>query len=81
MPSSYALGEHFEGFMNQLIKDGRYNSKSEIIRDGLRAIESREQERAIKLEALRVAVQEGIESGSGVRLGKVRNAMAARYDP
>lgn len=79
MPSSYALGSHFEDFMNDLIKEGRYNSKSEILRDGLRAIENREEERAIKLEALRAAIQDGKESGPSVPLGEVRASLIARY--
>ena len=38
MPSSYALGAHFESLMDDLIRSGRYNSKSEILRDGLRVL-------------------------------------------
>ena len=34
MPSSYALGPRFEALMTELIQSGRYNSKSEILRDG-----------------------------------------------
>ena len=49
MPSSYALGEYFEKLMTDLIKAGRYQSKSEILRDGLRAIEDRERVRELKL--------------------------------
>ena len=52
MPSSYALGEHFEKLMTELIEAGRYQSKSEIIRDGLRAIEDRERLRELKLQDL-----------------------------
>lgn len=79
MPSSYALGEHFEDFMAQLIKDGRYNSKSEILRDGLRALEDREQERAIKLEALKAAVNTGANSGPGINAETVRNRLLAKH--
>lgn len=78
MPSSYALGSHFEDFMGQLIKEGRYNSKSEILRDGLRAIEDREQERAIKLDTLKAAVMEGVNSGPGIPSEKVRQHFAKR---
>ncbi|MBW8880744.1 MAG: type II toxin-antitoxin system ParD family antitoxin, partial [Asticcacaulis sp.] len=55
MPSSYALGAHFEAMMNDLIASGRYNSKSEILRDGLRIIEERESRREVALEELRAA--------------------------
>jgi antitoxin ParD1/3/4 len=39
MPSSYVIGDHFEGFIKQQIQQGRYASASEVIRDGLRALE------------------------------------------
>lgn len=63
MPSSYSLGEHYEGFIKALVESGRYASASEVLRDGLRLVEEREQLRAIKLEALKAAIQEGIDSG------------------
>lgn len=75
MPSSYALGEHFEKLMTDLIKAGRYQSKSEILRDGLRAIEDRE----ARLQDLRDAVQKGIDSGPGIPAAEVRERLMSRY--
>jgi antitoxin ParD1/3/4 len=63
MPSSYTLGEHYEAFVRQLLESGRYASASEIMRDGLRLLEEREETRALKLDALRAAIQEGLDSG------------------
>jgi len=60
MPSSYALGAHFESLMDDLIRSGRYNSKSEILRDGLRVIEERESRLKTDLDALRAALKEGL---------------------
>ena len=51
MPSSYVIGEHFEQFIKSQIQQGRYASASEVIHDGLRTLEVREQLRAAKLEA------------------------------
>ena len=62
MPSSYVIGEHFEQFIKGQIKQGRYASASEVICDGLRALEDREKLRALKLEALRANIQQGINS-------------------
>lgn len=63
MPSSYVIGEHFEAFVKAQVQQGRYASASEVIREGLRVLEEREQFRAMKLEALRKAIQEGTDSG------------------
>ena len=66
MPSSYVIGEDFEAFIKAQIQQGRYASASEVIRDGLRALEEREKFRAMKLEALRAEIQRGADSGSGI---------------
>ena len=63
MPSSYTIGRHYEGLLRELVASGRYASASEVLRDGLRLIEEREQLRRAKLEALRDAIREGLESG------------------
>jgi antitoxin ParD1/3/4 len=62
MATSYSIGKHFEEFIASLIESGRYSTASEIIRDGLRLIEEREQDREAKLEWLRAAIQEGLDS-------------------
>ena len=63
MATSYSIGKHFEDMIDGLIKDGRYATASEIIRDGLRLVEEREERRKAKLEALRAEIQKGIDSG------------------
>jgi antitoxin ParD1/3/4 len=39
---SAALTAYWQGFINQMIKSGRYNNRSEVIRAGLRSLEERE---------------------------------------
>ena len=63
MATSYSIGKHFEAFIERLIASGRYSTASEIIRDGLRLIEEREQDREAKLEWLRAEIQKGLDSG------------------
>lgn len=57
--TSVTLGEHFETFITSQIEGGRFTSASETIRAGLRLLEERE----MKFTALRLALQEGEESG------------------
>ena len=47
-------------FVEQLVSSGRYQNASEVLRDGLRLVESREREEAAKLAALREAARIGI---------------------
>jgi len=63
MATSYSIGKHFEGLIESLIESGRYSTASEVMRDGLRMIEEREQRREAKLAALRTEIQKGIDSG------------------
>ncbi len=79
MPSSYTLGSHFESFVRELVDSGRYSSASEVLRDGLRLLEEKEKERAAKLEWLRNAIQEGIDSGPGIPAEDVFDELLKRY--
>lgn len=79
MPSSYVIGEHFEAFIKNQLQQGRYASASEVIRDGLRALEDREQFRAMKLKTLRADIQKGIDSGPGRPLIEVAGELKSRY--
>ena len=44
--------------VEKLVKSGRYQNASEVLRDGLRLLQRRENEDAAKLEALRGALDE-----------------------
>lgn len=56
-----SLGEHWNQFIDEKLKQGRYASASEMVRDGLRLLEERDASSA--LELLRAALVEGEESG------------------
>lgn len=56
-------------FIEELVSSGEYQNASEVLREGLRLVEERRAEYAAKLEALRAAVQVGIDSierGEGI---------------
>ena len=57
--TSVTLGEHFENLIEKSIKSGRYSSASEVIREGLRLVDEREQ----KIRLLREAIEAGEQSG------------------
>jgi len=57
--TSISLGDHFAGFIDRQLAQGRYGSASEVVRAGLRLLEENE----MKLSALRAALVEGENSG------------------
>jgi len=57
--TSISLGNHFEGFVAEIIESGRFNSMSEVIRAGLRLLEEEETQKKL----LRDALIEGEKSG------------------
>ena len=69
MATSYSIGKHFEELVESLIASGRYSTASEVMREGLRLIEEREQRRIAKLEALRAEIQKGFDSGPAEEVG------------
>ncbi|WP_341327403.1 type II toxin-antitoxin system ParD family antitoxin [Methylotuvimicrobium sp. KM2] len=79
-------------FVEQLVQSGRYQNASEVLREGLRLMQQREQEQTVRLQALREAVAVGIddiqagqyttlESAEAIRMhmaGLVKNATSPR---
>jgi antitoxin ParD1/3/4 len=79
MAGSYELGSQLSLFVDDLVAAGRYNSKSEVVRQGLRLLQEREQLRQIKLDEVRKAFQEGINSGRGNTAEAVFDRLEAKY--
>ncbi|MDA0339025.1 MAG: type II toxin-antitoxin system ParD family antitoxin [Proteobacteria bacterium] len=73
---SVSLSDHNEGFISGLIETGRYKTTSEVIREGLRLLEEREQERGIVQEELRSAIRAGLESGEPTPMESADNLIA-----
>lgn len=78
MPTSVALGHHFEEFVRKQIESGRFNNVSEVLRAGLRLLEDQEKLHEIKREELRAAIQEGIDGGPGVPIREAAARNRAR---
>ena len=57
--TSVSLGNHFESFVDNRVITGRFKNASEVIRAGLRLLEEEED----KVIALKLAINEGLESG------------------
>lgn len=77
MPRSFSLGDHFERLVDRLVKNGRYNNASEVLREGLRALEDREREREKSVADLRRLVEESDQEGGGAPAETVRKRLLA----
>ena len=58
------LGEALESFLTKLVASGRYHSKSEVLREGVRLI----QEREARLAALDASIARGMADGDAGRV-------------
>jgi len=79
MPRSYALGSHFESLIDELVKGGRYNNASEVVREGLRLLEDREKLRQLKVEEIRRSIEESRRSGVTLSEEEVFGPLEAKY--
>lgn len=76
MAISADLGEVLEKVVNDLVENGRYNSKSEVLREGVRLVQERE-------ARLRAAIERGLEdvdAGRVVPAEEVFDRLIAKYE-
>tara|TARA_R110002020_G_scaffold6143_6_gene25702 strand:- start:2226 stop:2486 length:261 start_codon:yes stop_codon:yes gene_type:complete len=67
MAISAELGDVLEQAVNDLVATGRYNSKSEVLREGVRLV----QEREARFKELQALIQEGEDD---IAAGRVYSA-------
>ena len=69
-----SIGERWQEFVDRVVKDGRYGSASEVVREGLRLVEERE----AKLAALRATLDASIAQGGQVTDEELDAAIAGK---
>jgi antitoxin ParD1/3/4 len=67
MAVSADLGDVLENFVTKLVESGRYHSKSEVLREGVRLI----QEREARLAALDASIARGL---ADIDAGRVKTS-------
>lgn len=73
----YVLGEHFDRFVEEQLKSGRYQSASEVLRASLRLLEAQELER----DRIRAALHAGEDSGPAQPVDRTEFIRALRNRP
>ena len=71
-----SVGKRWEKWIEAMLVDGRYGSASEVVREGLRLVEEREQ----KLAALRETIQASIARGGSNTPEQARESVRAKLD-
>jgi len=82
MALSVTVGERFEKFVKEQVEGGRFNNASEVIRAGLRLLESEEELRKRRLADLDAALAIGIADAEAGRVHPAEEVFAelrARY--
>lgn len=72
------LGRQLETFVAKLVETGRYNSKSEVLREGVRLIQDRE----TRLAALDASIERGIadaEAGRAKPAEEIFDRLEGKY--
>lgn len=69
-----SIGDRWQGFVERVVRDGRYASASEVVREGLRLVEERE----ARLVSLRTMLDASIAAGGEVNDAELDAAIAAR---
>lgn len=80
MPSSVKLGAKLEDYVDKLVERGRYGSRSEVLREGIRLVHERES----WLERVEHAVAEGradIAAGRYRDMDEVFDELEERFRP
>ena len=71
-----SLTPELEQIVDQKVKSGMYNSASEVVREGLRLLQQRDEMRETKLNSLRAEIQKGIDDLEAGRYRDGAEAMA-----
>jgi antitoxin ParD1/3/4 len=72
------LGQQLEAYITKLVETGRYDSKSEVLREGVRLIQDHE----TQLVALDAVIERGIadsDAGRGKPAEEVFDRLEAKY--
>jgi len=66
-----SLTPQLEQFVDKKVRQGKYQTASEVIREGLRLLAERDQKRALELQRLRREIAVGLEQVENGQVGNL----------
>jgi len=64
-----SLTPHLEQFVDKQVREGTYQTASEVVREGLRLLAERDQKRTLELQRLRREIAVGLSQVENGRVG------------
>ncbi|MGL5117497.1 MAG: type II toxin-antitoxin system ParD family antitoxin [Beijerinckiaceae bacterium] len=75
-----SLGSHFETFIDDQLRSGRFQNASEVVRAGLRLLEDQELVRSEREAVLKAAINDAfLTGGPDIPVDDVMKRIEARY--
>jgi antitoxin ParD1/3/4 len=80
MPTrNISLTAEQDAFIEKAVESGEYQNASEAVRDALRALRQRQREDGLKLKALRMQINAGVEALESGAFTEIADADLDRY--
>lgn len=76
MASNANLGERLEAFVDEMVKTGRFQSRGDVLREGVRMVEEREN----RLAALDAAIERGLADADAGRIKPIEEVAERLID-
>lgn len=79
MSDTAHLGQHLEDYVDELVKSGRYTSRNDVLREGVRLVEEREK----RIKVLDAAIERGLadaDAGRKTTAAEIASRLAAKYE-
>lgn len=64
-----SLSRQHRGFIEKKVRSGKYQTASEVVREGLRLLENRDTQRSLQLRRLREDIQVGLDQIEKAQVG------------
>lgn len=71
-----SLTPEIESIINEKVTSGMYNSASEVVREGIRLLQERDEYRKIKLDNLRNEINKGVDDLKNSRFRDGKESMS-----